>query len=151
MYGNRMSELLRQVRIIHKTKANRWRYSFTFFTIAFLAGTKYLLANRVIKIAFEDLGCAQSAAEGAFSSTYKYQASKIPDKRADGKINWTVGQSLADSQNWSRFLMNTPANLMTPSILSNNVKQLFAGRIPRQKMGRGFENELVLIGVTGKR
>lgn len=83
--------------------------------------------------------CAQSAAEGAHLGVYKYQASKTADKRspeaelqladgADGKNEWALGVTLANSQNWSRFLMDSPANLMTPTIFAKTVKDRFAGR-----------------------
>lgn len=68
---------------------------------------------------------------------YKYQASKTADKRspvpnvrladgASGKNEWFLGESLASSQNWARFLMDSPANLMTPTIFANDVKKRLA-------------------------
>lgn len=70
---------------------------------------------------------------------YKYQASKAADKRtpeatvklaegAKGEKEWLLGSSLASSQNWSRFLMDSPANLMTPTIFAENVIKRFSGR-----------------------
>lgn len=104
-----------------------------------LAGAKSLLSNKVTDIEVEDLGCAQSAAEGATLGLYKYQASKAADKRspegnvrlaegASGQNEWVAGSTLAKSQNWARFLMDSPANLMTPTIFAENVKARFANR-----------------------
>lgn len=81
--------------------------------------------------------CAQSAAEGANLGLYKYQASKAADKRspeatvrlaegASGKDAWVLGSSLASSQNWARFLMDSPANLMTPTIFAADVTKRLA-------------------------
>lgn len=47
---------------------------------------------------------------------------------ADDSAAWTIGHTLADSQNWARFLMESPANLMTPTILAKTVKERFVGR-----------------------
>lgn len=106
---------------------------------SFSAGAKSLLSNKITDIEVEDLGCAQSAAEGATLGLYKYQASKAADKRtpegnvrlaegASGQGEWVAGASLANSQNWARFLMDSPANLMTPTIFAENVKARFSGR-----------------------
>lgn len=79
------------------------------------AGVKALSGLKVTKIETEDLGDAQSAAEGALLAAYKFQAYKLPDKRsadvhvslvADSKANrdaWNRGQIVAQSQNWSRL------------------------------------------------
>lgn len=108
-------------------------------TFLFAAGAKSLLSNKITNIEVEDLECAQSAAEGATLGVYKYQASKAADKKtpeatlklaegASGGHEWLLGASLASSQNWSRFLMDSPANLMTPTIFAENVVKRFAGR-----------------------
>lgn len=111
-------------------------YSTIIFFRQILAGAKSLLANKITDIEIENLGCAQSSAEGAHLSVYKYQASKCPEKRSpqanlklvdgsNGESEWKLGASTAESQNWARFLMDSPANLMTPTILAKNVEARF--------------------------
>lgn len=64
---------------------------------------------------------------------FKYQGQKSQSKRsptatialaegANGSKEWNSGFVLANTQNWSRTLMDTPANLMTPTIFAQNVK-----------------------------
>lgn len=64
---------------------------------------------------------------------FKYQGQKSQSKRsptatvsladgANGANEWNTGFVLANTQNWSRTLMDTPANLMTPTIFAQNVK-----------------------------
>ncbi|KAG4074890.1 hypothetical protein HA402_009315 [Bradysia odoriphaga] len=102
--------------------------------IAAAAGTKALLSEKITNISVEDLNCAKSAAEGAVLGSFKYQGQKSPTKRsptatisladgANGLNEWNAGFVLANTQNWSRTLMDTPANLMTPTIFAQNVKE----------------------------
>ncbi|XP_037048700.1 cytosol aminopeptidase-like isoform X2 [Bradysia coprophila] len=102
--------------------------------IAAAAGTKALLSEKITNISVEDLNCAKSAAEGAVLGAFKYQGQKFPAKRsptatisladgANGLNEWNAGFILANTQNWSRTLMDTPANLMTPTIFAQNVKE----------------------------
>lgn len=83
--------------------------------------------------------CSQSAAEGAVLGLYKFQAYKTTNKRtpdasiklaegATGQKEFEFGKSLAESQNWARTLMNTPANLMTPRIFAEEVTKRLSGR-----------------------
>lgn len=105
-----------------------------------LAGTSALISNKVTSIEIEDLGDAQSAAEGAYLSSYKFQAYRSTDTRKpDSKISlaadasnqneWDLGVSLAESQNWARLLAETPANYMTPLIFAEQVKNRLSDRI----------------------
>ena len=116
--------------------SNRGRYQFHFFP----AGAKGLLSNKVTDIEVENLGCAQSAAEGAVLGVYKYQAQKAAEKCSptasvnlaegdEGRDEWNLGKQLANSQNWARFLMESPANLMTPRIFAENVIQKLKNRV----------------------
>lgn len=102
--------------------------------IYYAAGAKALLSEKVTNIFVEDLNCAQSAAEGAVLGVFKYQGQKSQSKRsptatvaladgANGANDWNTGFVLANTQNWSRTLMDTPANLMTPTIFAQNVKE----------------------------
>lgn len=89
---------------------------------------------KVKDIEVEDFGDAKTAAEGAILGTWKYQALKSKDKQslqanvkladgANGHSDWETGDILARSQNWVRFLMDSPANYMTPTIFAENVKE----------------------------
>lgn len=83
--------------------------------IAAGAGVKAALGHKVTHIDVEDLGCAQSAAEGSALAAYKFQSYKLPEKRsadvtvsmaADStadKAAWNRGVVVAQSQNWSRL------------------------------------------------
>lgn len=99
-----------------------------------VAGAKALLSEKVTNIFVEDLNCAQSAAEGATLGVFKYQGQKSQSKRsptatvnladgANGASEWNTGFILANTQNWSRTLMDMPANLMTPTIFAENIKE----------------------------
>lgn len=43
----------------------------------------------------------------------------------DGGSDWEEGKVLAEGQNFARFLMESPANLMTPTIFTELVKEKF--------------------------
>lgn len=99
--------------------------------IAAGAGVKALLGQKVGQMTVEDLGDAQSSAEGSKLAAYKFQSYKWPESRSaeptvslvsDAKASdsdaWKRGNIVAESQNWSRLLMETPANLMTPTIFA---------------------------------
>lgn len=92
------------------------------------------MSEKITNIFVEDLNCAQSAAEGSVLGVFKYQGQKSQSKRsptasvsladgANGTNEWNTGFILANTQNWSRTLMDTPANLMTPTIFAQNVKE----------------------------
>lgn len=98
------------------------------------------MSNKITDIEVEDLDCAKSAAEGANLTCYKYQANRSTNKRkpdanvrladgASGRTEWNLGTTLANSQNWARFLMDSPANLMTPEIFAENVIKRLSGRV----------------------
>lgn len=90
------------------------------------------MSEKVTNIFVEDFNCAQSAAEGAVLGVFKYQGQKTKRSPtatvsladgANGSNDWNTGFVLANTQNWSRTLMDTPANLMTPTIFAQNVKE----------------------------
>lgn len=102
--------------------------------IAASSGAKSLLDLKVKDIEVEDFGDAKTAAEGAVLGTWKYQALKCKDKQstqasvklaegANGQSDWKTGDILARSQNWVRYLMDSPANYMTPTIFAEKVKE----------------------------
>nr|XP_019550930.2 cytosol aminopeptidase [Aedes albopictus] len=88
----------------------------------------------------EDMGHAESAAEGAHMSVWINQELKRPNKRkfvphcqlhvdralpcdADG---WRIGIVKAEAQNLARQLQEMPSNLMTPTTFAQNVVQILA-------------------------
>ncbi|XP_055636608.1 cytosol aminopeptidase-like isoform X2 [Toxorhynchites rutilus septentrionalis] len=105
--------------------------------IAAAAGVRALSACKIGTIEVEDLEDAEAAAEGAGLANYKFQEYKNKEKQTSlptvalaennsGSEEWDKGSILADAQNWARKLMETPANLMTPTIFSENVKTKLA-------------------------
>lgn len=88
----------------------------------------------------EDMGHAESAAEGAHMSVWVNQELKRPEKRkfvphcqlhidrslpcdSDG---WRIGAIKAEAQNLARQLQEMPSNLMTPTSFAQNVVLILA-------------------------
>ncbi|XP_037917143.1 cytosol aminopeptidase-like isoform X4 [Hermetia illucens] len=99
-------------------------------------GVNTLVAQNVLDIEVESLGGAECTAVGALLGTFKYQDLKAKDKRSpkpkiqlrsdsDDADGWKRGKILANAQNYTRVLMETPANLMTPTIFAEKVKNHF--------------------------
>lgn len=106
--------------------------------VASAIGARALLDQGITQIDVEDFECAQSAAEGAVLGVFKYQdckSKKSPDATLNlasdsgNRDDWTKGTILANAQNWARVLMDSPANLMTPTKFAENVK------VKYQKLG----------------
>ncbi|EDS26627.1 cytosol aminopeptidase [Culex quinquefasciatus] len=88
----------------------------------------------------EDMGHAESAAEGAHMGVWVNQQLKKPNKRwfvphcqlhVDPAIpcdsdGWRIGVLKAEAQNLARQLQEMPSNLMTPTTFAQNVVQLLA-------------------------
>uniref|UniRef100_A0A1L8E2M7 Cytosol aminopeptidase n=1 Tax=Nyssomyia neivai TaxID=330878 RepID=A0A1L8E2M7_9DIPT len=103
--------------------------------IAAGAGVKALAAEKVAHVEIEDFnGQAEAAAEGATLAAYRFQEYKKPEARktvaqvslaadASGSGDFKRGVVTARAQNWSRLLMETPANLMTPTIFAEEVRK----------------------------
>ncbi|XP_077290823.1 cytosol aminopeptidase-like [Arctopsyche grandis] len=101
--------------------------------IAAGVGCKALHSAGISHITVEELGGAQQAAEGSTLSLYSYQENKLVKNRkkipelvlyAENKSSaqeWNTGVTAAKSQNFARDLMETPANLMTPTIFAETV------------------------------
>ncbi|XP_076300931.1 cytosol aminopeptidase-like [Lasioglossum baleicum] len=95
------------------------------------AGCHALDVVDIKDIKLETLGDAEAAAEGATLSTWFYQGMKNKEKQAafpkvslygqEGEEQWRIGNIKAQAQNWARQLSDTPANLMTPTIFSEEV------------------------------
>ena len=83
----------------------------------------------VDEIDVDDCGDGVAAAEGSNLSLYSYDELKGSSlKKTKIKLNplnsdaipkWNYGQTLADGQNFTRKLMETPANIMTPTRFAN--------------------------------
>jgi len=77
----------------------------------------------VTSVSVDALGNAEAAAEGATLGVWKYQGPKSKKPKALPSINpfpdssdgWKNGVIKAEAQNFARRLMDTPANLMTPT------------------------------------
>ncbi|XP_059607411.1 cytosol aminopeptidase-like isoform X2 [Phlebotomus argentipes] len=101
--------------------------------IAAGAGVKALTAEKVAHVDVEDFGGqAEAAAEGATLAAYRFQEYKKLEARktvakvslaqeCSGADDFRRGEVVARAQNWSRLLMETPANLMTPTIFAEEV------------------------------
>ena len=76
-----------------------------------------------------------ASAEGASLGLFNYDSLKSPKKqRLKANLNlykgdadltklWDDGLVLADSQNFARTLMETPANLMNPTIFTDTISE----------------------------
>lgn len=103
----------------------------------FSVGFKSLKESGMTHIEVEDMGDAESAAEGAILSSwifneYKTKTKDTPvppiislyDQSKTAKKEWEKGAIKATSQNIARKLMDTPANRMTPTIFACTAKQI---------------------------
>merc|ERR1711935_278767 len=71
-------------------------------------------------------GCNMALAEGALLAQHRYKQSdmdKMPKniEPASKSAEWDAGVNNAMAQNFARVLMETPANLMTPTIFCETV------------------------------
>lgn len=102
-------------------------------------GFKALSGLKLTDIYFDNFDkYTKAAAEGAYLSAYKFQEFKEESKRtkipnihfaedAENKNEWERGKTMAEAQNFARKLMETPANLMTPTIFVDTVKKQYEG------------------------
>ncbi|KAJ9059229.1 hypothetical protein DSO57_1004543 [Entomophthora muscae] len=116
-------------------------------------GAKLLKSVGAVNIATDNSFGTHNAAEGALLGLYNYNLSKklnakvLGDKKdyeikedeqvkasplfkeastaevAEG-FNWDTGAVYAEAQNRARFWMDSPANLMTPTIFASHVQEL---------------------------
>ncbi|KAK6186514.1 hypothetical protein SNE40_008540 [Patella caerulea] len=91
------------------------------------------------EVTVDPCGDAKAAAEGSILGLFYYDDLKAKDsKKAKVKVDcyssneddiatlnhdWSQGCILANSQNFARWLMETPANKMTPTIFAESVKE----------------------------
>merc|ERR1719197_1860690 len=91
------------------------------------AAVNALKGLKIQKVVMEEVeGCNSALAEGAFLAQHRYKDSdkdKMPLDIAQAKSNsdWETGKNNATAQNFARTLMETPANLMTPTIFAQRV------------------------------
>jgi len=77
-------------------------------------------------------GCVQALAEGAYLAQWRYKEAdmaKMPkciEPIPGAKDEWMAGVNAAKAQNFARLLMETPANLMTPTIFCETVTEKLA-------------------------
>ncbi|ERL90512.1 hypothetical protein D910_07860 [Dendroctonus ponderosae] len=98
--------------------------------IASAQGAKALQKLNALKVYVESFGHAESAAEGSALGVWLYQEKKtkkyqimIPQLELYDDCDWTgwqIGLQKAAAQNLARQLMDTPANLMTPTSFAQN-------------------------------
>lgn len=98
--------------------------------IASAQGAKALQKLNARKVYVESFGHAESAAEGSALGVWLYQEKKmkkyqifIPQLELYDDCDWTgwqIGLQKAAAQNLARQLMDTPANLMTPTSFAQN-------------------------------
>jgi aminopeptidase len=88
---------------------------------------------KIDTVIFEDLpNCSRAIAEGAYLAQWRYRKTdqeKMPQniqlkEESDVNSEWDKGMHAARAQNWARFLMETPANLMTPQIFCHMVTEM---------------------------
>jgi aminopeptidase len=107
-----------------------------------ISSLRGLSPNQAMSIGFAPFADAQGLAEGAVLVQHSFDELKQASSRSavstvtllttggDAKAleaSWSRGLVLADSQNVARRLAETPANLMTPTIFCERVKDLFEG------------------------
>ena len=109
------------------------------------------------KIMLEDFGDIEGCSEGSHLSNYKYEHNKTNEENIKIEIieeekltkeeikKWEDGKIKAEAQNFARNLMNTPSNLMTPSIfastVSSRVSSLHSPHVTLNVFDRNWINE----------
>lgn len=120
------------------------------------AGCRALQDLEVKHVEVDDCGDAQSAAEGAVLGLFAYDQLKAKKKTEvttqlhgnDDVAGWERGVAYAEGQNLARYLMEAPANHMTPTTFASTIEDRISSRalpvtvntrsktwIEQQKMG----------------
>ncbi|KAL1915305.1 uncharacterized protein VTP21DRAFT_6763 [Calcarisporiella thermophila] len=107
--------------------------------LAAAIGAKSLREQGATTIQIDNMESAHAAAEGAHLALYRFDELKATKSQkaavelqplnpsSEGELNWNTGVIYAKSQNLARRLMETPANLMTPTIFAERAKECFEG------------------------
>lgn len=89
---------------------------------------------------FENVpNCTRALSEGAHLAQWRYKESdrlRMPQdlQPMSESDEWQEGANNAKAQNWARWLMETPANLMTPTIFCHRVTEML------EPLGSGLKN-----------
>ncbi|CAG9856879.1 unnamed protein product [Phyllotreta striolata] len=103
--------------------------------IAAAAGCRALDSAGIKNIHVEDFGDADAAAQGSALSVWKFQEYKTDKKPlanvelsqlSRDQTNWRKGITKAEAQNLARKLTDTPANLLDPTVFSEEAKRLLS-------------------------
>ncbi|XP_043918123.1 cytosol aminopeptidase isoform X2 [Protopterus annectens] len=94
-------------------------------------GCRQLQSLEIPSVEVDPCGDPQSAAEGAVLGLFEYDELKEKKKtavtvqpfRSTENEAWQKGVMYAEGQNLARRLMETPANLMTPTIFADKIQQ----------------------------
>ncbi|XP_047500081.1 cytosol aminopeptidase-like isoform X3 [Penaeus chinensis] len=112
---------------------------------AVAAGCRSLEEAGMSRIQVDPCGDAEAAAEGAHLVTFKYQELKakkkpVPTIECLVKDNesWIRGAVLAEGQNVARRLMETPANILTPTNFAQEAVNSLEG-LGVEVLVRGYE------------
>ncbi|PSN37372.1 Cytosol aminopeptidase [Blattella germanica] len=102
--------------------------------VAAAVGSQALQPLKPGKLLIESFGHSESAAEGAALGIWEYQELAGLHKKIEiphlelwndcDFAGWHIGLEKAAAQNLARLLMNTPANLMTPTIFAHNAVEV---------------------------
>ncbi|RDD45562.1 Cytosol aminopeptidase [Trichoplax sp. H2] len=105
-------------------------------------GVKQLKSLELSTIEVDPCWDAKAAAEGAYLANYDFNDLKSDQEKKckvelllthfmkDDQLiskDWGFGSILAESQNFARRLMDSPSNLMTPTIFASTVEKTMAG------------------------
>jgi len=97
------------------------------------AAVNALKGYNVDSVKMEELpNCTAALAEGAYLAQWRYkdaERAKLPkciEPITGAKDEWMRGCNAAKAQNFARLLMETPANLMTPTIFCEKVTEKLA-------------------------
>lgn len=100
------------------------------------SGSKALQQLSIQRVYVDSFGHAESAAEGSCMGVWMYQKDKSEHNRchipkielfdSSDWIGWQIGQEKAAAQNLARQLMETPANLLTPTVFALSVQEVLA-------------------------
>ena len=114
------------------------KINFLLFVLLSPAGARILQQAKVQDIVMDDFSDGQSTAEGCHLSLFAYKDMKSNTKSETAEIpntalwdgateefrkGWDRGYTLADAQNFARWLMETPSNHMTPTAFVHAVSE----------------------------
>ncbi|KAJ3183628.1 hypothetical protein HDU85_002057 [Gaertneriomyces sp. JEL0708] len=95
---------------------------------AALVAIKGLIPKQHLSVTFTSLGNDRGTVEGAVLRNYAYKKKESPEAKLEFAASGDAvqyAQVAAESQNIARELMETPGNLMTPSLFCNRATELF--------------------------